>query len=65
MWFGGGNGSADATATTAVKMQMISELCSTLSFLENDYCSVENRCRDSGEEDSREEGTQPLRQNTS
>jgi hypothetical protein len=23
---------------------MISKLCSTLSVLENEYCSVENRC---------------------
>ena len=44
MWFGDGDGSAHATTTRAVEMQMISKLCSTLSVLENEYCSVENRC---------------------
>src|SRR5882757_3101132 len=44
MWLGDGDGSAHAATTRAVEMQMISKLCSTLSILENKYCSVENRC---------------------
>jgi hypothetical protein len=44
MWFGDGDGSAHATTTRAVEMQMISKLCSTLFVIENEYYSVENRC---------------------
>ena len=47
MWFGVGDGSAHAVPTRAVEMQMISKLWNTLSVLEDEYCSVENRCTSS------------------
>ena len=43
MWFGVGDGSAHAMATPAAEMQMISKFCSTLSVLEKEDYSVENR----------------------
>jgi hypothetical protein len=42
MWLG--DGSAHAMATPAVEIKKISNLRCTLSLLENEYCSVENRC---------------------
>jgi hypothetical protein len=44
MWFGVGDGSAHATMTGAVEMKKISNLRCTLSLLENELGSVENRC---------------------
>ena len=44
MGLGVGDGSARATTTRGIEMQMINKLCSTLSVLENAYFSVENRC---------------------
>jgi hypothetical protein len=43
IWLGVGDGSAHATTTGAVEMKKISNLRCTLSFLENEYYSVENR----------------------
>jgi hypothetical protein len=43
MWLGVGDGSAHATTTGAVEMKKISNLRCTLSFLGNEYYSVENR----------------------
>ena len=44
MWLGVGDGSAHAAKTGAVEIIKISNLRCTLSVLENEYCSVENRC---------------------
>jgi hypothetical protein len=44
MWLGVGDGSAHAATTRAVEMKKISNLRCTFSLLENEYCSVENRC---------------------
>ena len=40
-----GDGSAHAITISAIEMLMINKLCSILSVLENEYYSVENRCR--------------------
>ena len=47
MWFGDadGDGSAHAITISAIEMLTINKLCSILSVLENEYYSVENRCR--------------------
>jgi hypothetical protein len=43
MWLRVGDGSAHAKTTRTIEMQMLSKVCSTLSVLENDHCSVESR----------------------
>ena len=46
-WLGVGDVSAHVATTRAVEMQIISKLCRTLSVLENEHRSVENRCTSS------------------